>query len=62
MLSRNELLETVWHYSSGTETRTVDVFVAKLRRYTDDSSAQGSVIETVRCLGYLYKPTPEVAS
>ena len=62
VLSRNELLETVWHYSSGTETRTVDVFVAKLRRYTDDSSAQGSVIETVRGLGYLYKPTPEVAS
>ncbi|MEY2987796.1 MAG: hypothetical protein RJB13_1317 [Pseudomonadota bacterium] len=62
VLSRNELLETVWQYSSGTETRTVDVFVAKLRRYTDDSGSQSSVIETVRGLGYLYKPTPEVTS
>lgn len=62
ILSRNELLESVWHYSSGTETRTVDVFVAKLRRYTDESCTQSSVIETVRGLGYLYKPAPEVAS
>ncbi|NBW80223.1 DNA-binding response regulator [bacterium] len=56
VLSRNELLETVWQYSSGTETRTVDVFVAKLRRYIDSSNNNGtSVIETVRGLGYIYK-------
>jgi DNA-binding response OmpR family regulator len=55
VLSRNELLETVWQYSSGTETRTVDVFVAKLRRYIDSSNTSGaSVIETVRGLGYMY--------
>lgn len=57
VLSRNELLESVWQYSSGTETRTVDVFVAKIRRYTDSSSgSEPSVIETVRGLGYIYKP------
>lgn len=58
VLSRQELLETVWQYSSGTETRTVDVFVAKLRRYTDTTGAAISAIETVRGLGYLYNPTP----
>lgn len=54
LLSRNELLESVWQYSSGTETRTVDVFVAKIRRYTDTGSPT-SVIETARGLGYIYK-------
>jgi two-component system alkaline phosphatase synthesis response regulator PhoP len=57
VLSRQELLENVWQYSSGTETRTVDVFVAKLRRYIDNGSEQ-SAIETIRGLGYLYNPTP----
>ncbi|MEN9529300.1 MAG: hypothetical protein RI932_1173 [Pseudomonadota bacterium] len=61
VLSRQELLESVWQYSSGTETRTVDVFVAKLRRYID-SSAGPSVIETIRGLGYLYNPTPGTTS
>lgn len=57
VLSRNELLESVWQYSSGTESRTVDVFVAKIRRYTDSSpGASSSAIETVRGLGYIYKP------
>jgi two-component system alkaline phosphatase synthesis response regulator PhoP len=56
VLSRNELLESVWQYTSGTETRTVDVFVAKLRRYTDKPSEQANPsIETVRGLGYVYK-------
>jgi len=62
VLSRQELLETVWQYSSGTETRTVDVFVAKIRRYTDAQGAANSFIETVRGLGYLYNPTPGKAS
>jgi len=61
VLSRQELLESVWQYSSGTETRTVDVFVAKLRRYIDTSTGT-SVIETIRGLGYLYNPTPGTAS
>ncbi|MFZ9521030.1 MAG: response regulator transcription factor [Silvanigrellaceae bacterium] len=56
VLSRNELLEKVWQYTSGTETRTVDVFVAKLRRYIDTPNNSGwSSIETVRGLGYMYK-------
>lgn len=62
VLSRNELLETVWQYSSGTETRTVDVFVAKLRRYTDEGGAQPSAIETARGLGYVYRPTTDTQS
>ena len=62
VLSRQELLESVWQYSSGTETRTVDVFVAKLRRYTDSNKATESAIETVRGLGYIHNPTPGTAS
>lgn len=56
LLSRNELLESVWQYWSGTEARTVDVFVAKIRRYTDTDGTT-SIIKTARGLGYIYKPT-----
>jgi DNA-binding response OmpR family regulator len=61
VLSRQELLETVWQYSIGTETRTVDVFVAKLRRYVDAGPSSSSAIESIRGLGYLYKLTPPAA-
>jgi len=62
ILSRQELLESVWQYSSGTETRTVDVFVAKLRRYTDAQGQTKSAIESIRGLGYVYTPASGTGS
>lgn len=49
VLSREQLLETVWGYDYFGETRTVDVHVNQLRRkLTSDAIA----IETVRGVGY----------
>ena len=49
VLSREQLLETVWGYDYYGETRTVDVHVNQLRRkLTTDAIA----IETVRGVGY----------
>ncbi len=48
--SRNDLLERVWGYAPGVETRTVDTHVKRLREKLGDEAA--ALIETVRGVGY----------
>lgn len=48
-LSREQLTETVWGYDFDGDTRTVDVHVRTLRHKLGES---GSMIETVRHIGY----------
>jgi two-component system alkaline phosphatase synthesis response regulator PhoP len=52
---REELLGAVWGYSGGEETRTVDVHIRSLRSKLGDS---GTVIETVRGVGYRAEKMP----
>lgn len=49
VLSRDKILEEVWGYDYEGETRTVDVHIRTLRQKLGDA---GSVIETVRGIGY----------
>ena len=51
--SRDELLNRVWGFEYGGETRTVDVHIRQLRRKLDDDEEQ-SIIETVRGHGYRF--------
>ena len=53
-ISRTELLEAVWGYSTVPFTRTVDVHVANLRRKLEDDPARPSMILTVHGLGYKF--------
>jgi two-component system alkaline phosphatase synthesis response regulator PhoP len=53
-LSRTELLEAVWGYSTVPFTRTVDVHVANLRRKLEDDPARPSMILTIHGLGYKF--------
>ena len=53
-LSRTELLEEVWGYSTVPFTRTVDVHVANLRRKLEDDPARPSMILTIHGLGYKF--------
>jgi len=53
-LSRNELLEAVWGYSTVPFTRTVDVHVANLRRKLEDDPARPALILTIHGLGYKF--------
>ena len=46
---RDELLQKVWGYDYGGETRTVDVHVQTLRQKLGE---YGSAIKTVRGVGY----------
>ena len=53
-LSREMILEAVWGYSYGGETRTVDVHVRWLREKLELDPAQPEHIQTVRGVGYKF--------
>ena len=54
IVTRAELLEKVWHYDAKMETRTVDVFVSKLRKYIEENPAKPKHLLSVRGVGYAY--------
>jgi DNA-binding response OmpR family regulator len=59
VVSREELLERVWRLSPRSRTRTVDVFMSRLRRYLEPEKGP-KVLVTVRGEGY--RLLPQVAS
>jgi two-component system, OmpR family, alkaline phosphatase synthesis response regulator PhoP len=56
VLSRSELLERVWDYHSDVETRTVDNFIVRLRKYFEEEPEQPRHFISVRGRGYMYVP------
>ena len=58
IISRDELLEKVWGYDPGTETRTLDNFVVRLRKYFEKNPQTPLHILTVREKGYQFIPEP----
>ena len=58
-VSRKMLLEQVWGVRYDTDTRTVDNFVARLRRYIEDQPAHPRHLLTVRGVGYRFVKNPE---
>ncbi|HTX42188.1 MAG TPA: response regulator transcription factor [Acidobacteriaceae bacterium] len=59
IVSRKELLEQVWHVREDTDTRAIDNFVVRLRRYIEDDPATPRYLQTVRGVGYRFLPNPE---
>jgi DNA-binding response OmpR family regulator len=57
-VSRETLLRTIWQYSEGTRTRTVDVHVQRLRRKL---GAAANSLKTIVRQGYCWFPEPEAA-
>ncbi len=53
-LSRKELLSSVWGVSPQTETRTLDNFVVRLRRYFEADPSAPQHFHTVRGRGYRF--------
>jgi DNA-binding response OmpR family regulator len=53
-LTRGELLESVWGLRPDTQTRVVDSFIVRLRRYVEEDPAQPRHIESVRGIGYRF--------
>jgi two-component system alkaline phosphatase synthesis response regulator PhoP len=59
IVSRQELLENVWNIFAEVETRTVDIFIARLRKYFESNPKKPVYIKSVRSAGYLFTDTEE---
>lgn len=55
VVSRKELLENVWNMNPEVETRTVDNFIARLRKYFEDDPSNPKYIISVRSAGYMFQ-------
>ena len=51
-VSRKAILEQVWGLHEDTDTRAIDNFVVRLRRYIEDDPAEPKHLLTVRGVGY----------
>ena len=54
IVTRKELLENVWHLNPEIETRTVDIFIARLRKYFEDDPARPVYFKSIRGAGYMF--------
>src|SRR5208282_3942092 len=55
-VSRKQILEEVWGLHEDTDTRAIDNFVVRLRRYIEDAPATPKYLITVRSIGYRFLP------
>ena len=53
--SRDEICERIWNREHEYETRTVEIFIMRLRKKLDDGRSE-TLIETVRGAGYRLRP------
>ncbi len=58
VVSRKELLEEVWRVQGDTDTRPIDNFIVRLRRYLEPQPAEPIYLLTVRGIGYRYVAPP----
>jgi DNA-binding response OmpR family regulator len=57
-VSRREILEDVWNLREDTDTRAIDNFIVRLRRYVEDDPSDPRHLLTVRGVGYRFIPEP----
>ncbi len=58
VVSRKDILEQVWRVHEDTDTRAIDNFIVRLRRYIEDDPANPQHLTTVRGVGYKFRPEP----
>lgn len=57
-VSRKVLLQEVWNLHEDTDTRAIDNFIVRLRRYIEEEPAKPRYLLTVRGVGYRFVPSP----
>lgn len=57
-VSRKSLLEQVWGLREDTDTRAIDNFMVRLRRYIEDDPSKPRRLLTVRGVGYRFVASP----
>jgi DNA-binding response OmpR family regulator len=55
VVSRSDILEKVWDLAEDTDTRAIDNFIVRLRRYLEDDPANPEIVRTVRGVGYRFE-------
>jgi DNA-binding response OmpR family regulator len=58
IVSRKDILEQVWRVHEDTDTRAIDNFIVRLRRYIEDDPATPNHLLTVRGIGYRFIANP----
>ncbi len=58
-VSRKAMLEDVWGLHEDTDTRAIDNFIVRLRRYIEDDPTTPRHLLTVRGVGYRFVAAPE---
>jgi DNA-binding response OmpR family regulator len=61
IVSRKAILEEVWGLREDTDTRAIDNFIVRLRRYIEDDPSKPKHLLTVRGVGYRFVPEPEAS-
>ena len=56
VISRKEILEKVWHVQGSTDTRPIDNFIVRLRRYLEPDPTNPVYLLTARGIGYRFVP------
>lgn len=59
VVSRKSILEEVWGLHEDTDTRAIDNFIVRLRRYIEEDPARPRHLQTVRGVGYRFVAEPE---
>ncbi|MCU1243858.1 MAG: DNA-binding response regulator [Candidatus Acidoferrum typicum] len=58
-VSRKSILQNVWNLHEDTDTRAIDNFIVRLRRYIEREPTKPRHLITVRGLGYQFVPNPK---
>jgi len=58
-VSRKAILENVWNLQEDTDTRAIDNFIVRLRKYIEKEPSDPKHLVTVRGLGYKFIPFPD---
>ena len=59
VVSRKSILEEVWGLHEDTDTRAIDNFIVRLRRYIETDPSKPKHLLTVRGVGYRFIPDPK---
>ncbi len=59
-VARKTILDRVWNVHEDTDTRAIDNFVVRIRRYIEDEPARPRHLQTVRGVGYRFVANPEL--
>ncbi len=58
IIPRKDILEQVWRVHEDTDTRAIDNFIVRLRRYIEDDPSDPQHLLTVRGVGYRFLANP----